>query len=93
MDALDECPNSSGRPTQRQEVLVVKELIDSKLPHVYFRITSRPEIDIQRVFDPSNAYNVSLHHQDGQIKDLAEYVKSVVSSDSTMPEWTATVKE
>ena len=94
MDALDECPNSSGLRTQRQEVLeIVKELIDLKLPHVHFCITSRPEIDIRRVFDPLNPYNVSLHHQYGQIKDLVEYVKSVVGSDATMQNWPAKVKE
>ena len=94
VDALDECPNSSGLRTQRQEVLdIVKELIDLKHPHVHFCVTSRPEVDIQRVFDPLNPYNVPLHHQDGQIKDLAEYVKSVVGSDTTMQNWPAKVKE
>jgi len=94
VDALDECPNSSGLRTQRQEVLeIVKELIDLKLPHVHFCITSRPEIDIRRVFGPLNPYNVSLHNRAGQIKDLAEYVESVVGSDATMQNWPAKVKE
>ena len=94
VDALDECPNSSGLPTQRQEVLeIVREFIGLKLPHLHFCVTSRPEIDIQRAFDPLNPYNVSLHDQDGQIKDLAEYVKSVVGSDTTMQDWPLKVKE
>ena len=94
VDALDECPNSPGLQTQRQEVLeVVKELIDLKLPHLHFCVTSRPEIDIRRAFDPLNPYNVSLHNQDGQIKDLAEYVKSVVGSDPMMQDWPSKVKE
>ena len=94
VDALDECLNSSGLQTQRQEVLgIVKELIDLKLPNLHFCVTSRPAIDIQRAFDPLNPYNVSLHDQDGQIKDLAEYVKSVVGSDATMQNWPAKVKE
>ena len=94
VDALDECPNSSGLRTQRQEVLeIVKELIDLKLPYLHFCVTSRPEIDIRRAFDPLNSYNVSLHDQDGQIKDLAEYIKSVVGSDATMQDWPSTVKE
>jgi len=47
VDALDECPNSSGLLTQCQEVLeIVKELIDLELPHLHFCVTSRPEIDI-----------------------------------------------
>ena len=94
VDALDECPNSSGIRTQRQEVLeILKELVKLKHPHVYFCVTSRPEIDIQEAFDPLNPYNVSLHNQAGQIKDLAEYVKSVVCSDAKMKNWPADVKE
>ena len=94
VDALDESPNSSGLPTKRQEVLeIVKELIDLKLPHVHFCVTSRPEIDIRGVFDPLNPYTVSLHNQAGQIRDLAEYVKGVVSSDATMRTWPVRVKD
>ena len=94
MDALDECPDSTGLPTQREEVLdIVKELIALKLPHLCFCVTSRPEIDVQGVFDPLNPYDVSLHNQDGQIRDLAEYVKSVVRSDVTMKNWPEKVKE
>ena len=94
MDALDECPNSSGLRTQRQEVLeILKELIELKLLHVHFCVTSRPEVDIQRAFVPLNPYDVSLHNQRGQIRDLAEYVKSVVLSDVTMQNWPAKVKE
>jgi len=94
VDALDEGPNSSGFRTQRREVLeIVKELINLKLPHLHFCVTSRPEIDIRRAFNPLNPYHVSLHNQEGQIKDLAEYIKSVVSSDATMQNWPAMVKE
>jgi ankyrin repeat protein len=92
--SLDECPNSSGVRTQRQEVLeILKELIELKLPHLHFCVTSRPEIDIRRAFDPLDSYNVSLHNQDGQIKDLAEYVKAVVGSDATMQNWPADAQE
>ena len=94
MDAIDECSDSSGLRTQRQEVLeILKELIELNHPHVHFCVTSRPEIDIQRVFDPLNPYNVSLHNQPGQIRDLADYVKTVVGSDAKMQDWPAKVKE
>jgi hypothetical protein len=94
VDALDECPDSSGLRTQRQKVLeILKELIDLKLPHVHYCVTSRPEIDIRRAFDPLNPDDVSLHNQHGQIRDLAEYVNSVVRSDATMRNWPANVKE
>ena len=94
VDALDECPNSSGLRTQRQEVLeVVKELMELRHPCLHFCVTSRPEIDIRRAFDPLNHCNVSLHDQDGQIKDLNEYVKAVVGSDGVMQNWPEKVKE
>jgi hypothetical protein len=94
VDALDECPNSSGFPTQREQVLkVLKEIIDLKLPHFRFCVTSRPEIDIRRAFEPLSPYNVSLHDQRGQIEDLARYVEEVVHSDETMRDWPEDVKK
>ena len=94
VDALDECPDSSRLRTQRQEVLdVVKELINLKHPYLHFCVTSRPEVDIRIAFNALNPYNVSLHNQQGQIKDLAEYVKSIICSDAKMQNWPAKVKE
>jgi hypothetical protein len=94
VDALDECPNSSGLITQCQEVLeILKELIKLKLLYVHFCVTSRPEVDIQRVFDLLNPSDMSLHNQAGQIKDLAKYVKSVICSDVMMRNWPEKVKE
>lgn len=94
VDTLDECPNSCWLRTQCQEVLkILKELIELELPSLHVCVTSRPEINIQTVFDPLNSYNVSLHDQEGQIKDLANYVKSVVGSDATIQNWPMKVKE
>jgi hypothetical protein len=88
VDALDECPISRGILTPRAQVLdIVKVLVELKLPHLHFCITSRPEFDIRAVFDPLEPSSVSLHDQEGQIEDIAQYVKSVVSSDVTMREW------
>lgn len=93
LDAIDECPNSPGLLTQREEVLeIVKELIDLKLPHLCFCVTSRPEIDIRNVLEPLNPYNVSLHNQHGQKEDLERYVKSIVHSDREMRNWPEDVK-
>jgi hypothetical protein len=94
LDALDECPNSSGFPTQRGEVLeIVKGLINLKLRHLRVCVTSRPEVEIQMAFGPLNPYNVSLHIQRGQIEDLAKYVESIVYSDTTMQAWPDLVKK
>jgi len=94
LDALDECPNSSGFPTQREEVLkIVKGLINLELPHLRLCVTSRPEMDIRRVFEPLIHYSVELQKQPGQIRDLAKYVKEVVHSDETMRNWPEDVKK
>jgi len=88
VDALDECPISRGILTPRAQVLeIVRVLIELNLPHLHFCITSRPEFDIREVLDPLEPSSVSLHDQQGQIEDIAQYVKSVVHSDVTMQEW------
>lgn len=87
-DALDECPNNSGMPTRREEVLeLVKGLVDLHLPNLHICVTSRPEIDIQTILEPLTSLRVSLHNQSGQKKDIIKYVSSVVSSDIKMRRW------
>ena len=45
VDAIDECPNTSGIPTAREEVLeFLEELIDLKLPNVRMCVISRPRL-------------------------------------------------
>ena len=81
LDALDECPDSSGLPPPRSEVLqLVKELVNLRLRGLYICATSRPEIDIQAVLEPFAFRSVSLHDEIGQKTDIAEYVRSVVNS-------------
>ncbi len=88
LDALDECPNNSGLPTAREEVLdLVKELIGLRLPNLHICVTSRPEIDIQTALEPLTSLRVSLHTQSGQKKDIINYLTSVVSSDTKMRRW------
>jgi hypothetical protein len=85
MDALDESPNSSGIPSAREEVLqLLKRLVDLRHPNLRICITSRPEIDIRDVLEPLTLLRVSLHDQSEQKKDIADYVRSVVYSDSEL---------
>jgi len=87
IDALDEYPNFHGFPSPREQALeVVKDLVDLRLPHLHFCITSRPEVDIRAALAHS-ATCVSIHDQIGQNKDIADYVKAIVQSDLTMREW------
>ena len=83
MDAIDECPNSSGIPTPRKRVLhLIQELVELRLSHLHICVTSRPEIDIRDVLGSLTSLKVSLHDQTGQKEDIANYIKSVVCSDS-----------
>ena len=83
MDALDESPNTSGIPSARGKVLqLLKELIDLCLPNLHFCVTSRPEIDLQDFMAPLTSLRVCLHDQTGQKEDIADYVRSVVYSNS-----------
>jgi hypothetical protein len=84
LDALDECPNTSGLPSSREQVLdLVKELVNLRLPGLHICATSRPEVDIQDTLANLALYSVSLHDENGQRKDIAEYVRSMVYSDSS----------
>jgi hypothetical protein len=95
-DAIDECPDTSGIPSDRARVLqLVKELVELRLPNLHICVTSRPEIDIRDVLEPLTSRRVSLHDQTGQKKDIVDYVRSIVYSDSEpiMRRWRTEDKE
>jgi hypothetical protein len=88
VDGLDECPNLSGTPSAREEVLeLIKELVDLNLPNVHLCVASRPEVDIRMVLESLTSLRISLHEEIGQKEDIVEYVKSVVHSDRSMRRW------
>ena len=88
VDALDECPNSSGYPTQRELALdIMAMLINLYLPHAHFCITSRPEVDIREVLEPLAIHNVPLHEQPGQNRDINDYINNFVQSDPKVRRW------
>jgi hypothetical protein len=83
LDALDECPKTSGLPSKRQQVLdLIRDLVDLRLPNLHICVTSRPEVDIKDVLENLASHLVSLHDESGQQRDIAEYVQSVVHSNS-----------
>ena len=88
IDALDECPNMSGMPSPREQVLVfLKGLVELPLTNLHLCVTSRPEIDIRHVLELLTSRRVSLHEQSGQKKDIIDYVTSVAHSDPMMRRW------
>jgi septum formation topological specificity factor MinE len=88
IDALDECPNISGMPTAREEVLeLVEQLVKLELSNVHICVTSRPEFDIRTVLEPLTRLRVSLHQEIGQKQDIVDYITKVVHSDRMMRRW------
>ena len=88
VDALDECPNFSGTPSAREEVLdLIEELVNLNLPNVHLCVASRPEIDIRMVLEPLTSLRISLHDESGQKEDIIAYINSVVRSDRRMRRW------
>jgi hypothetical protein len=88
MDALDECPNTSG-VSQRDRVLdFIEDLVGSHLPNLRICLTSRPEADILETLEPLASHTVSLHHEDGQKQDIVDYVTFVIRSDRRVRKWT-----
>ena len=87
VDALDECPNLSVVRSPRAEVLAfIEELVKIRIPNLRVCVTSRPELDIKDVLDPFIFRHVSLHNENGQRRDIEDYIKSVINS-SKMKWW------
>ncbi len=96
MDALDESPITSGIPSARERVLqLLKGLVELGLPNLHICVTSRPEIDIRNAIEPLTSLRVSLHDQTGQKEDIADYVRSIIysNSDTNMKRWKKEDKE
>jgi hypothetical protein len=88
VDALDECPITSAMSFPREKVLMLLEdLINSQLPNLRICVTSRPEADIRRVLEPLTFRSISLHEESGQMEDIENYIKWVVSTNAKMRRW------
>ena len=88
VDALDECPDSSGIPTPREVVLnLLHDLVYLGLPNLRICVTSRSEASIKSVLRPLASNAVSLHDESGQMMDISNYVSKIVYSDKKMRRW------
>ena len=88
VDALDECPDNTGMPSSREQVLdLVKHLVGLCQNNLHICVTSRPEVDIRTTLEPLTSLRVSLHEQTGQKEDIIKYVSSMVHSDTKMRRW------
>jgi hypothetical protein len=96
IDAIDECPNTTGMPSSRDQVMALLErLVTLKLPNLRICVTSRPEVDIRASLEPltSTSHTISLHDESGQKKDIIDFVTSMVRSDRNMQRWREADKE
>ena len=90
LDALDECPNTSGIPSARKQVLhLLKDLVCLQLFDLHICVTSSPEIDIRTALESLAFCPVSLHDESGQKRDIEDYIRFVVyaDSDTAMKRW------
>ena len=96
VDAVDECPNTTGTPSPREKVLhFLEDLVGWKFSNLHICVTSRPEHDIQSILNllATGPRRVSLHEEGGQREDITNYVRSFVLKDRTMRRWRAEDKE
>lgn len=94
IDGLDECPMTSGLQFPREKVLdVVEELANLRIPDLRICATSRFEADIVSVLEALVFHSVSFHSEDGQVQDIAEYVRSFVYTNRDMRRWKSTDKD
>jgi hypothetical protein len=94
IDALDECPNSTGTPSPRENVLgLVEWLLSLHCSNLWVSVTSRPEPDIAAVLQSLTSHTISLHNETGQNEDISNYIKWFVNSDSKAGKWRRQDKE
>jgi len=94
MDALDECPNSTGTPSPRENVLrLVEWLLELRCSNLWVTVTSRPEADIEAILQPLASQAISLHNETGQMEDITNYIKWFVNSDPKAKKWRKQDKE
>ena len=88
MDAIDECPDTSGVRSPRAQVLsFVQEIVELRHVNLHICLTSRPEIDIRNRLEPLTSLRLSLHDQTGHREDISHYIKSEVDYISHDKRW------
>ena len=94
VDALDECPSTSSLSSPREELLsLLEDLVEEHLPNLRICVTSRPEVDIKTILEPLAFRSLSLHDASGQQGDIRNYIKSIVSTNKKMQNWSPHLKQ
>ena len=88
VDGLDECPKPSVVRSPRAEFLsLIEELVLGQILNLRICVTSRPELDIKDVLDPLIFRSISLHDESGQMRDIEDYIKSVINTRPKKGRW------
>jgi hypothetical protein len=94
IDALDECPSTSAKPSPREEVLkLLERLIETRLENLRVCVTSRRENDIKVVLEPLTFRSISIHDERGQLEDIENYIRSVINTGAKSQKWKEEDKE
>lgn len=93
IDALDECPITTGTPSRNEVSSLVEELVASRFPNLRICVTSQPEADIVHLLNTLDFRSIVIHGEPGHIQDIAEYIKFVVNTDHEMRKWRTSDKE
>ncbi len=94
LDALDECPKSTGTPSPRESVLdLVEWLTKLGYPNLHVGVTSRLEVDIKANLQHLASHRVSLHDETRQQDDIKNYIISFLNTDTNTRKWKQEEKE
>jgi len=94
IDGLDECPSTSSLSPPREKLLsLLEDLVKARYTNLRICVTSRPEADIKAILESLTFLSVSLHDERGQNEDIKNYIKSVISTNRNMQDWSSEHKQ
>ncbi|KAN0113526.1 hypothetical protein V8E52_007590 [Russula decolorans] len=86
-DAVDECPNSTGTPSPRENVPeLIEWLSELQFSHLSICVTSRPEADIEAVLLPIYGFTSWREWTKGRHCQLHQVVHKLRSKGTKMEE-------
>jgi hypothetical protein len=65
----------------------VEDLVRLQILNLQIYVTSQPEANIDPFLGPLASFSVFLHGENGQVLDIEEYVKFVITMDSKIWSW------
>jgi hypothetical protein len=91
LDAIDECPASSGMRDQLCEILV--EVGKWPIPKLQIIVTSRPAVDIEKILSKLTKLSVVPIQSSAVDEDIRLYVKSRMANDNKLRFWTQKIED